>query len=153
MNNLKKIKQQQYLPVDNYYKCSQINAPIQRNRGAELRKEDTHARCLQETFLGSKNASRLKMSTYKKDITCPWIQIESWLTVLTAVNVRSVAQSCPTLCNPLDYSMPGFPIHHQLLEPAQTHAHRVGDAVQPSHPLSSPSPPAPNLSQHQGLFQ
>ena len=65
----------------------------------------------------------------------------------------SDAQSCPTLCNPTDCSMPGFPVHHQLLELAQTHVHRVGDAIQTSHPLLSPSPPALNLSQHQGLFQ
>ena len=64
----------------------------------------------------------------------------------------SVAQSCPTLCDPMDYSVPGFPVHHQLLELAQTHVHRVSDAIQPSHPLSSPSS-ALNLSQHQGLFQ
>ena len=53
----------------------------------------------------------------------------------------------------MDFSMPGFPVHHQLLEPTQTHIHFVGDAIQPSHPLSSPSPPAFNLSQHQGLFK
>ena len=56
------------------------------------------------------------------------------------------------LCDPMDCSMPGFPVHHQLLELAQIHVHQVGDAIQPSHPLSSPSPPAFNLSQHQGLF-
>ena len=61
----------------------------------------------------------------------------------------SVAQSCPTLCDPLDCSTPGFPILHQLLELAQIHVHRVGNAIQASHPLSSPSPPALNLSQHQ----
>ena len=60
----------------------------------------------------------------------------------------SVAQSCPTPCDPMDCSMPGLPVHHQLPELAQTHIHRVGDAIQPSHPLSSPSPPAFNLSQH-----
>ena len=65
----------------------------------------------------------------------------------------SVAQSCPTLCDPMNRSTPGLPVHHQLPESTQTHAHRVGDAIQPSHPLSSPSPPAPNPSQHQGLFQ
>ena len=65
----------------------------------------------------------------------------------------SVAQWCLTLCNPMDYSMPAFPVHHQLPELAQTHVHKAGDAVQPYHPLSSPSPPAFNLSQHQGLFQ
>ena len=68
-------------------------------------------------------------------------------------SVSSVAQSCQTLCNPRDGSTPGFPIHHQLLEAAQTHFYRVSDAIQPSHTLLSPSPPAFNLSQHQGLFQ
>jgi len=65
----------------------------------------------------------------------------------------SVAQSCPTLCNSMNCSMPGLPVHHQLLEFTQTHVHRVGDAIQPSHPLSSPFPSAPNPSQHQSLFQ
>ena len=65
----------------------------------------------------------------------------------------SVTQLCLTLCDPMDCSTPGLPVHHQLPEPIQTHVHRVGDAVQPSHPLSSPSPPAFDLSQHQGLFQ
>ena len=65
----------------------------------------------------------------------------------------SVAQSCLTLCDPMDCSTPGFPVHHQLLELAQTHVHWVDDAIQRSHSLSSPSPPAFNLSQHQGLFQ
>ena len=64
----------------------------------------------------------------------------------------SVPQSCPTLCNPMDCSTPGLPVHRQLPELTQTHAHRVSDAIQPSHPLSSPSPPALNLSQHQGFF-
>ena len=69
------------------------------------------------------------------------------------LSFSSVAQSCPTLCDPMDCSMPGFPVHHQLLELTQTHAHWVSDAIQPSHPLPSPFPPAFNLSQHQGLFQ
>ena len=64
-----------------------------------------------------------------------------------------VAQLCLTVCNPVDCSLPGVPIHHQLLELAQTSVRQVHDAIQPSHPLSSPSPPAFNLSQHQGLFQ
>ena len=63
-----------------------------------------------------------------------------------SVQFSSVAQSCPTLCNPMDCSAPGFPVHHQLLELAQTHVHRVSDAFQQSHPLLSPSPPAFNLS-------
>ena len=65
----------------------------------------------------------------------------------------SVAQTCLTLCDPMDYSTWGFPVHHQFTELAQTHVHRIGDTIQPSHPLSSPCPPAFNLSQHQGLFQ
>ena len=65
----------------------------------------------------------------------------------------SVTQLCPTLYNRMDCSTPGFPVHHQLLELAQTHVHQVGDAIQPSHPLSSPSPSAFNLSQHQSIFQ
>ena len=67
--------------------------------------------------------------------------------------IRSVAQSCPTHCDPMNSSMPGLPVQHQLPEFTQTHVHRVSDAIQPSHPLSSPSPPALNPSQHQSLFQ
>ena len=70
-----------------------------------------------------------------------------------SVQFSSVTQSCPTLYNPMNCSMPGFPVHHQLPEFTQTHVHWVSDAIQPSHPLSSPSPPAPNPSQHQSLFQ
>ena len=66
---------------------------------------------------------------------------------------NSLAQLCLTICNPIDCSTSGFLVHHQLLELAQTHVHPVIDAVQPSHPLSSPFPPAFNLPQHQGLFQ
>ena len=70
-----------------------------------------------------------------------------------SVQFRSVAQSCSTLCNPMNCSTAGLPVHHQPPELVQTHVYRVSDAIQPSHPLSSPSPPAFNLSQHQGLFQ
>ena len=65
--------------------------------------------------------------------------------------IRSVAQSCPTLCDPMNCSTPGLPDHHQLPEFTQTHVHRLGDAIQPSHPPLSPSPPAPNPSQHQSF--
>ena len=71
----------------------------------------------------------------------------------SSVQFSSVTQSCLTLCDPMNCSMPGLPVHHQLPEFTQTHVHRVSDAIQPSHPLSSPSPPAPNPSQHQSLFQ
>ena len=70
-----------------------------------------------------------------------------------SIQFSSVTQSCLTLCDPTDYSMPGFTVHHQLPELAQTHVHQVGEAIQPSHPLCSPSPPAFHLSQHQNLFQ
>jgi len=70
-----------------------------------------------------------------------------------ADQIRSVAQSCPTLCDPMNRSTPGLPVQHQLPEFTQTHVHRVSDAIQPSHPPSSPSPPARNPSQHQSLFQ
>ena len=74
-------------------------------------------------------------------------------TVASKGQIRSVAQSCLTLCDPMNLSTPGLPVHHQLPEFTETHVHRVSDAIQPSHPLSSPSPPAPNPSQHQTLIQ
>ena len=97
---------------------------------------------------------------YKKG----WTNTEKWKEYVSSLNCtvkwdiyayhfRSVVQSCLTLCNPRDCDRPGLPVHHQLLELSQTHVHWVGDAIQPSHPLSSPSPPALNLSQHQGLLQ
>ena len=75
------------------------------------------------------------------------------LTLFNSVQFSSVAQLCPTLCDPMNHSTPGLPVHHQLPEFTQTHLHWVSDAIQPSHPLSSLSPPAFNLSQHQGLFK
>ena len=69
------------------------------------------------------------------------------------VQFSSVAQSCPTLCDPMNRSTPSLPVHHQLPEFTQTHVHQVSDVIQPSHPLSSPSAPAPSPSQHQSLFQ
>ena len=79
-------------------------------------------------------------------------RIQTWLLVLHTFQF-SLVQSCPILCDPMNCSMPGFAVHHQLPELAQTHVHRVGDAIQPSHPVLSPSLPAFSLSQHQGLFQ
>ena len=77
----------------------------------------------------------------------------SFQPIISSDQIRSVAQLCRTLCDPMNRSTPGLPVHHQLPEFTQTHVHRVSDAIQPSHPLSSPSPPAPNPSQHQSLFQ
>ena len=82
--------------------------------------------------------------------TCKIMKLENFLT--PSVQFSSVAQSCPTLCNPMNCSTPVLPVHHQLPEFTQTHVHQVSDAIQPSHPLSSPSP-ALNPSQHQSLFQ
>ena len=82
--------------------------------------------------------------------------VDAWMLSIKAAvrdQFSSVAQSCPTLWDPMNRSTPGLPVHHQLPEFTQTHIHRVSDAIQPSHPLSSPSPPAPNPSQHQNLFQ
>ena len=100
-------------------------------------------RCL---LLGRKSMTNLDSVLKCRDIT--------FLTKvrISSVQLISVAQSRPTLCDPMDCTTPGFPVHHQLSELTQTHIYRVGDAIQPSHPLSSPSP-AFYLSQHQGLFQ
>ena len=83
-------------------------------------------------------------------IFCPFLIFSFLFSVWC---LTSFIQSRLTLCDPMDCSMPGFPVHHQLQELAQTHVHRVSDAIQPSHPLLSPSPPAFNPSQHQSLFQ
>ena len=80
-------------------------------------------------------------------------KINLWWLKLDSIQFISVAQSCPTLHDPMDCSTPNLPVHHQLPEFTQTHLCWVGDAIQPSHPLSSPSPSAPNPSQHQSLFQ
>ena len=76
-----------------------------------------------------------------------------FLLAFSSIQFSSLAQSCPTLCDPMNRSTPGLPVYHQLPEFTETYVHRVSDAIQPSHPLSSPSPPAPNPSQHQSLFQ
>ena len=87
-------------------------------------------------------------------VFCPGFILNLFL-ISTGYSVQfsSVTQSCPTLCNPMNCSMPGLPVHHQLLKFTQTHTHWVGDNIQPSRPLSSPSPPALNLSQHKGLLK
>ena len=80
-------------------------------------------------------------------------EIENLNRPISLVQLSSVAQSCPTLCDPMNCSTPGLPVHHQPPEFTQTHVHQAGDAIQPSHPLSSSFPLAPNPSQHQSLFQ
>ena len=96
------------------------------------------------------------MRKYMKHVWTSVTVPSSYLTLVLRKHsdqFSSVAQSCPTLCDPMNSSTPGLPVHHHLPEFTQTHVHWVRDAIQPSHPLSSPSPPAPNPSQHQGLFQ
>ena len=88
----------------------------------------------------------------KKKNPLPLPMVSTW-SHPSSVQFCSVTQLSLTLCKPMDCSTPGFPVHHQLPEPSQTHVHPIGDVIQPSHPLSSPSPPTFNLSQHQGLFK
>ena len=90
-----------------------------------------------------------KNHSLKTNLLLIWLLLKPF----SSAQFSSVTQLCPTLCNPMNRSTPGLPVHHQLPEFTQTQVHRVGDAIQPSHPLSSPSPPALNPSQHQGLFQ
>ena len=107
--------------------------------------------------------SRNGMKVKVKLLSCAWLLANPWTVACQGIldwvafsfssQFSTVTLPRPTLCDAMDCSMPGLPIHHQLPESTQTHVHRVGDAIQPSHPLSSPSPPVFNLSQHQGLFK
>ena len=90
---------------------------------------------------------------WRRLLRVPWTARRSNQSILSSVQFSSVTQSCLTLCDPMNRSMPGLPVHHQLPEFTQAHIHRVSDAIQPSHPPSSPSPPAHNPSQHQSFFQ
>ena len=132
-----------------------VNPGIRRETGWNLR-------CFQSGkhgILWNRNLGKLRDLPYvlQLDSCRARSHSESFWVVLRTTDqsvssVSSVAQACLTLCDPMDCSMPSFPVHHQLPELTQTHVHQVGDAIQQSHPLSSPSP-ALNLSQHQGLFQ
>ena len=112
-------------------------------------------RCL---LLGRKAMTNLDNVSKSRDITLLTkvhiVKAMVFPVVMYGCEFSSVqfTQSCPTLCDPMNCSTPGLPVHHQLPESTQTHVHPVGDAIQPSHPLSSPSPPAPNPSQHHSLF-
>ena len=124
---------------------------------SEQRRDSTihiHASILSQTPLSS--VSRLVMPDCLRPVDCnpPGSSVHGIFQArIRTDQIRSVAQSCPTLCDPMNCSTPGLPVHHQLQEFTQTHVHRVSDAIQPSHRLSSPSPPAPNPSPHQSLFQ
>ena len=123
----------------------------------------TYAQCTMTTFdLYFENDSSVKCHFHESKSMSLLVDLENWSLMLNFFTMktitakgqfRSVTQPGPTLCNHMDLSTPGLPVHHQLLEFTQTHVHWVSDAIQPSHPLSFPSPPAFNLSQHQGLFK
>ena len=103
----------------------------------------------------TRNAEEGEVERFYKDLQ-DLLELTPKKAVLFIIGAAAAAkslQSCSTLCDPMNRSTPGLPVHHQLPEFTQTHVHRVSDAIQPSHPLSSPSPPAPNPSQHQSLFQ
>ena len=105
------------------------------------------------TFLPKATVSKIGQSwEYLHNRNLKVCNLQLFFSRKLLVKHLSSVQSCPTLCDPMNCSTPGLPVHHQLLEFTQTHVHWVGDAIQPSHPLSSPSP-APNPSQHQGFFQ
>ena len=123
-----------------------LDAPNKRHRLAEwIQKQDPYICCLPETHFRPQGTYRLKVRGWKYIFHANGMQMKA------GVQFSSVAQSA--LCNPMNRSTPGLPVHHHLPEFTQTHVHRVSDANQPSHPLLSPSPPAPNPSQHQSLFQ
>ena len=115
--------------------------------------------CLESMFMTWLQWSVLCICLFHQTVLCWGARhkqcsiTDSDIFVFNTVQISSVAQSCPTLCGPMNRSTPGLPVHHQLPEFTQTHVHRVRDAIQPSYPGSSPSPPAPNPSQHQSLFQ
>ena len=107
-------------------------------------------------FWVSTSAYSFKCMSFKWPVLMPlfFLPVIIFVTAVTLwLQFSSVSQLCPTLCDPMNCSIPGLPTHHQLLEFTQIHVHWVGDAIQPSYPLLSPSPPVFNLSQHQGLFK
>ena len=110
---------------------------VSRGRGSSEKSRNSHRRRENPDIQGHRNPRRRSPSVFKRGVD----------------NFSSVSQSCPTLCDPMNCSMPGLPVHHQLPESTQTHVHWVDDAIQPPHPLLSPSLPTLNLSQHQGFFK
>ena len=127
--------------------CVYIIASHQEDKG--LNRQTTWAKG--SPMVTRNNTNRKVRETSQKSSVVNFVS--RVLTHLGRLQFSSIVQLCLTLCDPMNRSTPGLPVHHQLPEFTQTHVHRVGDAIQPSHPLSSPSPPTPNPSQHQGLFQ
>ena len=123
--------------------------PSTQPRFREVSSGRTHSTDVSPTQRVEDSDGKSKFLTFNCTI-CIWLFC---MYQIRSDQIRSVAQSCPTLCDPMNRSTPGLPVHHQLPEFTQIHVQRVSDAIQPSHPLSSPSPPAPNPSQDQSLFQ
>ena len=143
-------------------KVNGLNTPTEKHLAAWIPEKDLCICCLCETWLRSRDTNRLKVRECKKVFYASGNQMTAGVTIpvsdkidfkIKPVEFSSVAQSCLTLCNPMNRSTPGLPVHHQLPKSTQTPVHWVGDAIQPSHSLSSSSPPALNPSQHQGLFK
>ena len=135
-----------YICKDTNYQYVVNKFCFQKNKGKKELLFNEHLTCARRSTscLAYINSLNIQLITlWEIDIVHP----------VWSVQFSSVAQSCPTLCNLMNRSTSGLPVHHQLPEVTQTHVHRVSDAIQPSHPLSSPSPSAPNPSQHQSLFQ
>ena len=108
---------------------------------------------MKSVFCPNYSARMLVLSRLRHVSRGLWFLMTQNIRFILNIQFSSVTQMCPTLCDLMNHSTPGLPVHHQLPDIIQTHVHRFGDAIQPSHPLSSPSPPAPNPSQHLGLFQ
>ena len=147
---------------DSSFRWEAGSAPLGVGRGEEVRGCHTSGQypSYQSSVVILNYAATPKQSMFnhpirKEDgaVSLLWCHIGDIMWQFSSVQFSSVAQLCPTLCDPMNRSMPGLPVHHKLPEFTQTHVHRVCDAIQPSHPLLSPSPPAPNPSQHQGLFK
>ena len=136
--------------IDELYKCSLFMRVKKESEKAGLKFNITKTKIMAPTPIMS---WQILIEVEKVEAVTDFIFLRSKGFQFSSVQFSSVAQSCPTLCDPMNHSTPGLPVHHQLPEFTQTHVHRVRDAIQPSHPLSSPSPPAPNPSQHQSLFQ
>ena len=123
------------------------------NRLLKIKKYDRRNKNVNR-WVARQSWENLPESRTQKTLSSPQIlKQRERIKKLETASVSSVTRLCLTPCNPMDYSMPGFPVHHQLPELTQIHVHQVSDAIRPSRPLSSPSPSAFNLSQHQGLFQ
>ena len=124
---------------------------LRRITNKDLYSTGNTAQCYMAGWMRGEFCGRLDTCIHVTEYLC--CAPETITTSLINYQFSSVAQSYPTLCDPMNHSTPGLSVHHQLPEFTQTHVHQVSDAIQPSHPLSSPSPPVPNPSQHQSLFQ